>query len=1054
MNDKQNYEKLRKKAEAILQSKNYRPDNAPDDMASLLEELSIHQIELEMQNDELRKSQQSLQKEKEKYQQLYDHASVAYITLNRTGNILDLNHAAARLFGKPRELFNFNSIFPFLHEDSKTVFRKLLQDALQLQNQSAGEITFLKDDDTVVYTKVNSQAYEESETGEQIVRLTITDIVEEKTRHLEALKDQEIKFSELFNNSKDAIYLFELNKKERPGNFIEVNRQACEMMDFTYNELLDMSPADIHLNQNLNYLKRAAKELKKYNEARFEMLHVSASGENIPVEIDTHTFVIRGRQLGLAVVRDITERKAYENQIRESERKYRLLAENINDTILLTDLDFNLHYVSPSVQQLTGYTQEEYSQLTLDESMPETSQQIFIKERKKIKSLIEKGEVDFKNYHHSMTLDRYDKNGNLINMEVSQSFLIENGKPKGIITVARDITKRKQAEDRIKETNTRLQMAMEVGNLGWWDWDFENNKLITADKKPEMLGYDPQNDHLTAYDYIGLIHPEDYEKAMDAMRSHLEGKAESYETEYRLRQKNGAYKWLFDKGRIVERAKDGKPRRLMGVVYDISERKYQENQILKREQNLQVLLANLDDIVLEQDKDGTFLNIWTNKPDNLFADADQIIGHKPDDIFPAEFAKFQISALNEALENNASITKTYKSYLSQEDIYYSARITPVRDKMTGDVHLVSLIRNITNRKKNELLIKKQNEELKELNITKDKFFSIIAHDLKNPFNTIIGFSNELLKNHSKLDDEARENLIRSVHESAKQNYSLLENLLVWSRMQSNRMPFNPERITMRELIAENMALYGQTAEKKGVELKVNDKGEEQCWVNADREMINTVIRNLVSNAIKYTPKGGKIYLGCELVGNNAVRVYVKDTGIGMKQETVPKLFEIEETFTTPGTAKEQGTGLGLILVKEFIDKNNGDIQVESQKGEGTTISFTLKSVEAENKCKQNCFGSFDALYSNLKKNPVALKILLDDIALHHKECYKSYSSRKVMAFSDMVMQFAKQYQLNKFEQFASKIKTSMKNFDVNQLNICFGEFDKLLTFLQKQDREN
>ncbi|WP_462282082.1 PAS domain-containing sensor histidine kinase [Salinivirga cyanobacteriivorans] len=926
MANKDKSAELRAKAEKVYQQKNVKITEAPDEVKALLEELSIHQIELEMQNEELLNAQTKLEKEKEKFQKLYDYAPVGYITINQTGNIIDLNYQAAELFGKPREVFNFNSIFPFLHKDSKTDFRLMLREAYEQRQKTSSSIAFINSKGSIVHTKVNVIPFEDTGSGEILVRLTITDIVDERMQYLRELEEKELKYAEIFNHSNDAIFLFNLDDYGRPLKFLEVNRKACDLMNSSRESLLKKNTSDINTDEEMAFITRSAKEIKRNGKGLFEMFYNHKGNDKIPLEIAYYSFDLQGEFIGMAVVSDIRKRKDSEAKIRENERKYRLLAENINETILLTDLDFNVIYVSPSIKRLTGSSQEEYYKNGFKHGL--TNESV-----KYVENWIEnflresaQEDFDFKNYSKVFQVDRYHKDGHIINFEVSLSFLIENGKPTGIITISRDITDRVKAERKIKETNTRLQLAMEVGNLGWWDWDYEQNILVTADNKPGLLGYNPGETNFTAQDYIDMIHPEDYDKAMNAMRKHLEGKADRYEVENRLRMKDGSYKWLYDMGRIVEYTDEGKPKRLMGVIFDISDRK------------------------------------------------------------------------------NA-----------------------------------------------ELLIQNQNEELKQLNATKDKFFSIIAHDLKNPFNTILGFTEELIKKHDELKSDDRKQILKTLNESARQNYSLLQNLLVWSRMQSNRMPFNPEQIVLSELIYDNYMLFEGTANKKGIMLKMAENTEQSCWVNADREMINTVIRNLVSNAIKYTPEGGEIVLGCEPAENDAVKVYVKDTGIGIKKHTISKLFKIEETFSTSGTSNEQGTGLGLILVNEFLEKNNGELLIDSKEGEGSTFAFTLKSVKTERQCSMDCFGDFKLLSEKIEKLDEEVKqYFFNDILSLFKTCYKSYSSRKVNAFSDEIISFSQKYKVPELEKFGTKIAESMQQFDINQLNICFGEFEELMDHVQKK----
>ncbi len=238
----------------------------------------------------------------------------------------------------------------------------------------------------------------------------------------------------------------------------------------------------------------------------------------------------------------------------------------------------------------------------------------------------------------------------------------------------------------------------------------------------------------------------------------------------------------------------------------------------------------------------------------------------------------------------------------------------------------------------ETKVEQRTKELKELNATKDKFFSIIAHDLKNPFNTMLGFSELMMFNLDAYDKEQILEFINVIHSTSKKAYSLLENLLEWSRSQTGRIELKPEKIDLSNLTEENISLVHGIANNK--DIKIINEVIKDTAAYADLNMINTVIRNLLTNALKYTAKGGTVKISSE-AHDGVVKISIKDNGIGIKEEDLGKLFRIDANFSTPGTEDEEGTGLGLILCKEFIQKNNGKIEAKSRLGEGSEFSFTL-----------------------------------------------------------------------------------------------------------------
>ena len=246
--------------------------------------------------------------------------------------------------------------------------------------------------------------------------------------------------------------------------------------------------------------------------------------------------------------------------------------------------------------------------------------------------------------------------------------------------------------------------------------------------------------------------------------------------------------------------------------------------------------------------------------------------------------------------------------------------------------------DITERKLNETRINKYTEELKELNATKDKFFSIIAHDLKNPFNSILGFIKLLSDEYYDYSDVERLSIIKMIDNSTNNVYKLLENLLEWSKLQQGNIVIRKEVISLEELVGESVEPYIQNALQK--EITISNNIEDNLKVNTDRNLIKTVIRNIFFNAIKYTANGGSV----EFIAkhdNNHIELIIKDTGVGMSQETICKLFKIEESVSKPGTNNEKGTGLGLILCKELINKIDGEIRVESELGKGSIFMISI-----------------------------------------------------------------------------------------------------------------
>lgn len=231
-----------------------------------------------------------------------------------------------------------------------------------------------------------------------------------------------------------------------------------------------------------------------------------------------------------------------------------------------------------------------------------------------------------------------------------------------------------------------------------------------------------------------------------------------------------------------------------------------------------------------------------------------------------------------------------------------------------------------------------NESLSRLNASKDRFFSIIAHDLKTPFTALLGMTGFLLSDFSEFNKNEMQEWLHGLHRAADSTYALLKNLLVWARLQRGSMEFKPEQIDLNKIAAANISLLTENARQKNIDLQ--NSVEPGTFVYADRNMTDTVLRNLLSNAVKFTGSGGKVRAAAG-PDEYSREISVSDTGVGISAADKDKLFQIGERVRSKGTAEEEGTGLGLVLCKEFVERNGGRIWVESEEGKGSTFIFTL-----------------------------------------------------------------------------------------------------------------
>ena len=382
------------------------------------------------------------------------------------------------------------------------------------------------------------------------------------------------------------------------------------------------------------------------------------------------------------------------------------------------------------------------------------------------------------------------------------------------------------------------------------------------------------------------------------------------------------------------------------IAIDITDRKLVEAEVLKSKQQYDNLVAQIPVgvYVLKTKPDYTFkleyvspvmAGILDLSVERLLADTETIFkAIHPDDVEEVFRLNLEGIKLKRPFD--------WKGRVVVKGVVRWVHLSSLpQQQENGDILWHGLIVDITEQIRDEAEIKKQNEKLQELNATKDKFFSIIAHDLKSPFSSFLGLTQIMAEELPNLTMLQVQEIAVSMSKSAANLYRLLENLLQWSRMQQGTIKFNPEPVQLQPILTESIEMIQESAKSKSIEIATDVP--DGLAVFADADMLQTVIRNLVSNAVKFTPKGGKVNLSAKIAEDKKIEISICDTGIGMRQTMIENLFRIDIQTSRKGTDGEPSTGLGLILCKEFIEKHGGKIWVESEVEKGSTFYFTLPS---------------------------------------------------------------------------------------------------------------
>jgi len=501
-----------------------------------------------------------------------------------------------------------------------------------------------------------------------------------------------------------------------------------------------------------------------------------------------------------------------------------------------------------------------------------------------------------------------------------------------------DVIAHTQMEVMLRESESSLHNAQEIARMGSWELDINNQKTKWSENCFVIYGLKPSNMEPTFEYFKSRIHPDDMHLVDEAFQNIVRYKL-PHTSEMRIIFPDGTFKWF--QNNMLPVFKDDKLVALKGINLDITERKKAEESLksINERFNLATTAASIS--VWEHDfitdiiqVDDNFNKIYGNTQGNYQIEFNEFIKFiHPDDI---DIIKINIE---EGIKSDKSMNFEFRIIRLDGDIRnISAYGKIAKDNTNKPVKYIGVNMDISEYKNAERVIKESETKLHQLNADKNRFISILGHDLKSPFNNLLGLSEVLIGEITSLKTEEIEDIAKDIQKSAKIANKLLDDILMWARTQQGKIPFKPQILNFKDIFKGTLEILTPSASAKNI--TINYSATDEINVFADIDMIKTVLRNLVSNAIKFTNNGGSINIDAKQNSENVI-ISVSDNGIGIPPENLTKLFDISEVITTTGTAKETGTGLGLLLCKEFVEKHGGKIWVESEVGKGSDFKFTL-----------------------------------------------------------------------------------------------------------------
>ena len=661
--------------------------------------------------------------------------------------------------------------------------------------------------------------------------------------------------------------------------------------------------------------------------------------------------------------KEINELRQSEEKVRKSCEKYKIAYMNSPDAININRLSDGMYVsVNDGFTKILGYTEND----AIGRSSLEMNIWVNPEDRENLVKELESG-GNVKDYE----ADFLSKTGNIVPGLLSASLIDLDGVPH-ILTVVRDITVSKKAEEALAKEQFLINSLM--NNLSDHVYFKDLNSKFIRTNKSHAISFglsDPK--HVIGKSDFDFFTEQAANQAFEDEQAIIKT-GQSILKEEKLTRKDSSDVW-FSAMKMPLRDNDGKIIGTFGISRDITGRKRSELE--------NYALFEIIQGITSTDKLDELLKLIHNSlgkvvyADNCFvALKDQTSGLFS---FPYFVDKVDTTPIPTSMGKSCSDyvfrtvkplllnQKKFDSLVEQGEVELIGSNSPswigiplqTPSKVIGVLvlqhyekenvysendlkFLVSIGNQIAiaiERKKAEEEISFKNEQLQLINAEKDKFFSIIAHDLRGPLSAFVDATQILTEEIQNMDLEEIKDITMSMKTSASNIYGLLENLLEWSRLRRGAMDFVPENLNLKKKIEASIDVLSESARKKRIGLTISVPGELE--IRADIHMFDTIIRNLISNAIKFTISGGKVIVTANYNGDHYIVVKISDSGIGMAPELRNKLFQIDEKTSRPGTEGETSTGLGLLLCKEFIEKHGGKIWVESSVGQGSTFSFSL-----------------------------------------------------------------------------------------------------------------
>ena len=886
----------------------------------LIHSLKEHQIELEMQNEELKLAKAKAELATEKYLELYDFAPTGYFTLSEEGQILELNLSGSQMLGKDRISLIDSKFAFFVSDETKPLFNDLLASVFHNKDKETCEIRLEVAGMPSRFVQLFGII---SGSGKNCL-LTAMDITSRKISEDKLLKSRLLMKSSM-ESQKDMILL----SVDLQYRYLYFNSAHLQLMKLAYNQDVEIGRSILeYVNSEQQRVKIRNHFDRAFKGESYTIIWKFGNGILNYYESFFNPILNENSQVigATAFSRDVTDRKNSEELLKDSKLRLDKTQQMAHLGSWELDLLTGQLFWSDEVYRIFGLLPQEFEatfDAFLESVHPEDRDSINMAYFGSIEENKSGYEIEHRVIRRNTGELRYV-------FERCEHIRNQEGQIIRSVGMVQDITEHKLSELALVESEGKFRSFVQFSSDPIFSFNRDEtyrfvNEAFTKPfgKKPhEVIGKTP----------FVLFSFEEAERRLSLVRKVFQS-GEKGEIEVEVVSPT------LGKGYFLTTADPYKDE-FGNVLYvncvskDISQLKRVEKALKESEAQITAILAAIPDMIFILNKDGVYLDYCGPLSDELYLQPEYFIGKKIKEVLPSELAQQFADAFTAAINTKKIQLCEYSLNLPNGLNYFEAKIVAY-----GESRLLTISRNVSAYKTAEATIKLKNADLQRINAEKDKFFSIIAHDLRGPFSGFLGLTETLAKRLPDMTLKEIHEITLLMRNSAVHLFRLLGNLLEWSRMQRGLIAYTPKPFLVEPNIKSSILFASEVAKYK--EITIKSSLVNGITVFADENMFESIVRNLISNAIKYTTRGGEIMVSTKIESNNLILISVEDTGIGMDSVLIDQLFRIDVRSNRKGTEGENSSGLGLILCKDFIEKNGGTLMIESKVGKGSVFRFTL-----------------------------------------------------------------------------------------------------------------